>query len=247
MKFKDHFSNQSTTYRAFRPTYPDALFAYLRTLTKDNDLAWDCGTGNGQAAIGLTRHYKKVIATDPSEQQIANAIQHDQISYRVEKAEQSSLEAHSVDLITVAQALHWFEFDAFYAEVKWVLKPGGVIAAWAYGLPTLPDEVKAVIRHFHDVVVGEFWQAENNLISKKYTTIPFPFLEIEAPPFFISKMVSLDEVLGHVSSWSATQKFIAAKSYNPVEGLKNDLLQVWGNEEEKEATWKLMTKIDSNM
>ena len=173
--FQDNFSKQSQTYLKYRPTYPVELFTYLSTLTESHDLAWDCGTGNGQAAISLTRFYESVFATDPSEQQIKNALPHSRIIYKVEIAEQSGLKDHSVDLVTIAQAIHWFHFESFYAEVKRVVKPNGIIAAWAYGLPSITLDIDKAIRHFHDNVIGHFWQSGNRMISKKYNTIPFPF------------------------------------------------------------------------
>lgn len=143
-------------------------------------------------------------------------MQHPQIVYKVEKAEHSSLEDYSVDLVTIAQAIHWFDFESFYAEVKRVLKHNGIIAAWAYGLPTITVEIDNIIRHFHDKVVGDYWQAGNRLISKRYSTIPFPFQLVDAPPFTMQKDLLLSELIGHVNSWSAIQKVINKNGYNPI-------------------------------
>jgi len=245
--FKDNFSKQAGTYAKYRPDYPDELFGYLQTLTKEHDLAWDCGTGNGQSAIGLSKYYRSVYATDPSEQQIRNALPHERITYKVEKAENPALSDGVVDLITVAQTLHWFEFDRFYSEVKRVLKPGAILAAWAYGLPSVNADIDEVIRHFHNHVVGEFWQPENRLIENGYATIPFPFEALHTPGFSIRKMLSLDDITGLVNSWSAVQRCIDKTGTNPVESLEPTLVELWGDPEtERQATWKLILKVGKN-
>lgn len=243
MNFKDNFSKQSAAYARFRPTYPPELFAYLASLTPAHDLAWDCGTGNGQAALGLADYYAQVYATDPSEQQIAHARPHERVRYRVQQAEAPTLDDHSVDLVTVAQALHWFRFDAFYAAVKRVLKPGGIFAAWAYGLPSVTPAVDVLINRFHHETVDAFWQPENRLIEKEYRTIPFPFEELPAPPFLMRKELTLADVTGLLRSWSAVQRYIDAHGTDPVNGLEPELARAWGNPQEaKTATWKLILK-----
>lgn len=240
--FKDNFSKQSDTYVRFRPTYPPELFNYLASLTEAHDLAWDCGTGNGQSAIGLAAHYRSVYASDPSERQIAHAIPHARVLYKVEPAETPDLPDASVDLVTVAQALHWFDFDRFYASVKRVLKPGGVFAAWAYGLPGIDPATDAVIRQFHDETLNDFWKAENRLIEKEYKTIPFPFEELKTPHFEIRKQINLTDVFGLLRSWSAVQRYIDTHGTDPVSALETELTQAWGNADEKEAVWKLILK-----
>ena len=178
----------------FRPTYPTELFDFLAALTPEHTLAWDCGTGNGQSALQLAACYSKVYASDPSAEQIKNAVPHDSVVYKVESAENPlSLADHSVDLITVAQAVHWFDFDAFYRQVKRVLKRNGIIAVWAYGIPTVDAAIDPIINDFHDRVVGEFWLPENRLIDQGYATLPFPFDPIQSPDFFIRKQVTHDE------------------------------------------------------
>jgi ubiquinone/menaquinone biosynthesis C-methylase UbiE len=243
--FKDNFSKQAEVYVKYRPTYPKELFEFLQGLTPEYDLAWDCGTGNGQSAIKLTDYYEKVYATDPSQEQIKNAIPHERIVYKVENAENpSALIDHSVDLITVAQAVHWFDFDKFYGQVKKVSKTNGIIAVWAYGIPALNEDLDSIIKDFHDNIVGEFWLPENKLIEKEYSTIPFPFDEIKTPDFFIQKQVTLLETLGHLRTWSATQKYIDKYNENPVERLARKLKENWKDiETQKEITWKLILKV----
>lgn len=242
--FKDHFSKQAGLYVHYRPTYPRELFEYLASLTKEYALAWDCGTGSGQSALQLTEFYEKVYASDPSEQQIKNAIPHAQIKYVIEPAEKTSLNDQSVDLITVAQAVHWFDFDRFYAEVKRVLRKEGIIAVWAYGVPNVSSELDPIIRNFHDNIVGEFWQKENKLIENEYVTVPFPFELIDAPTFEIRKQWTLNELLGHFRTWSATQKYIDKYGVNPIENLEIELARHWENETQaKNITWKLILKV----
>jgi len=242
--FKDNFSKQADIYSQFRPTYPKELFDHLQSLTSEHDLAWDCGTGNGQSAMQLIKFYEKVYATDPSEEQIKNAFPNEKIFYKVERAENSSLKDHSTDLITVAQAIHWFDFDRFYSEAKRVLKPKGIIAVWAYGIPSVDEKLDPVIKNFHDHTVGKFWLPENKLIENGYSTIPFPFEEISSPEFFIRKKLTLTELSGHFRSWSATQKYIDAYQDNPVELLKQRLAEHWKDKEaEKEVAWKLVLRI----
>jgi ubiquinone/menaquinone biosynthesis C-methylase UbiE len=244
MTFKDNFSKQSGTYLKYRPTYPPELFEYLAAVAPDRILAWDCGTGNGQAAIGLARYFDQVLATDPSIQQIEKASPHPNIVYKVGKAEKCELSDHSADLITVAQALHWFNFDLFYAEAKRVLKKNGIMAAWAYGLPIIEPEIDRLIRYFHDEVLGDLWQPENRLIEKEYTTIPFPFEPVAMPDFYMEKQFSPDELVGLVRSWSATQRYMDQKGKDPVPELEQQLLQYWKNPvTRKTAKWKLILKL----
>lgn len=244
MEFKDHFSRQSNAYVKYRPTYPQELYSYLASLTLNHELAWDCGTGNGQAALGLTDYYAQIYANDASENQIANAVHHEQINYHLARVEETALKDQSVDLITIGLALHWFNLELFYAEVNRVLKPEGVIAAWTYRLPTISSKIDPIIRQFHDDVVDDYWHEENRLVDQGYATIPFPFQEINPPKLEMSKNWSLDELLGLVGSWSAVQRYIQENKKDPVQLLEDELVSVWGNrEEKKEMNWELILKI----
>lgn len=242
--FNDNFSKQASIYAQYRPSYPHELFDYLQSLCPEHEMAWDCGTGNGQSAVHLAEFFKKVYASDPSEAQIENAFPHDQVVYRVEKAEEPSLTNQSVDLITVAQAIHWFEFDQFYESAKRVLKKNGIIAVWAYGIPSVNPEIDSITKHFHDAVVGPFWQDQNRLITQGYASIPFPFREIEPPLFYIRKRLSLIDFLGHLRSWSATQRFIDQELTNPIEELQLQIAPFWGNPNEiKNVSWELALRV----
>lgn len=182
------------------------------------NLAWDAGTGNGQAAEVLATRFKQVYATDISQMQLDQAIRRPNITY-VAGGERVSLPDHSVDLVTVAQAIHWFDRPKFYDEVKRVLRPGGLLAVWAYGLLKIAPEVDPLIHDFYTSVVGPFWDPERRLIDEQLRTIEFPFDEIKAPPFTMSFRWTFDALEGYLATWSATQKYIQSKQDNPVHGL----------------------------
>lgn len=227
--FKDHFSTASDRYAAFRPDYPAARYAWLAGLRGERETAWDCATGSGQAALGLAAHFRRVIATDASDEQIRHAQPHPGIEYRVAPAEASTLDAASVDLISVAQAVHWFDLAHFYAEVERVLKPGGVLALWGYGRMVLPGELDAPFLRFYAETVGPYWPPERNLIEDGYRSLAFPFSEIDAPPFFIEVDWTLDRLLDYVSTWSAVKRFQAAQGYDPLPALWAALAPAWGD------------------
>jgi len=171
LSFPDHFSTQSSDYVRYRPLYPAVLYDYLASLTPEHDRAWDVGTGNGQAALGLTQHFRSIIATDPSEQQIALATPHDRVTYRVARAEDSGLEDQSIDLITVALAVHWFDLDWFYAEARRMLKPKGVLAVWCYNLTEITPEVDDVMKSYYHDVLGKFWPPQIRWVEEHYRTV----------------------------------------------------------------------------
>ena len=174
MSFKDHFSKQAAGYAKFRPRYPQQLFDYLGSIAPNRQVAWDCGTGNGQAAVGLASVFEHVIATDASEKQIANAQSHEFVEYRVAPAEKSDIEAEAIDLIMVAQALHWFDLDRFYAEALRVLKPDGILAASAYNLLHIEKGIDRIVNRYYYDVVGSFWPPERELVER-FDDLPFPF------------------------------------------------------------------------
>lgn len=201
--FNDHFTPVSTHYARFRPIYPEALFAWLATTVPARDLAWDCAAGSGQATLDLARHFTRVIATDASRAQIDAASPHPNVEYRVAPAEASGLSEATVDVITVAQALHWFDLDRFYAEVHRVLKPSGILAAWTYGVQTMDEaRVDACVQTFYRETVGPCWPPERRYVENGYQTLPFPFREIPAPKFHMTATWTLPELLGYLRSLS---------------------------------------------
>jgi SAM-dependent methyltransferase len=190
---------------------------------------WDCAAGNGQASIGLAGCFARVIATDASREQIGAAPAHPRIEYRVAAAERSGLPDHSVALVTVAQALHWFDFDRFYAEVRRVLQSGGVLAVWTYGVNLVEgDGVDALVQRFYRDVVGAFWPPERRWVEEKYRTIPFPFAEIPVPGISMEVQWTLAQLLGYFGTWSATNRCLAATGKNPLAELGTELARVWG-------------------
>jgi ubiquinone/menaquinone biosynthesis C-methylase UbiE len=217
------------------------LFEWLASTAPSREFAWDCATGNGQAAVELAEVFDRVIATDASVKQVANAERQSGLEYRVATAEASGLESESVDLITVAQALHWFDLEQLYAETKRVLKPRGVLAAWAYKLATVSPPIDAVVNHYYSEVVGSYWPAERVLVEK-FEQLPFPFPEIETPAFEMVAEWSVEELLGYLGTWSATQRFKAAEKRDPLEVVKEELRNVWGTETRR-VSWPLTMKV----
>lgn len=247
MQFKDYFSTRSTDYAKYRPRYPRTLFEYLASLTEQHGRAWDCATGNGQAALGLVPFFAHVIGTDASQSQLESALQHEKITYRVATAERTDLEEASVDLVTVAQALHWFDLDAFYAEVKRVLKPKGVLAVWAYNLLEISAPIDALVNEFYGETVGPYWPPERQLIEDGYQSIPFPFRELKPPPVEMKASWNLFDLAGYLRTWSATKRFMEARGLDPVIDLANNLLPLWGEpEEEKQVRWPLHLRVGIN-
>jgi SAM-dependent methyltransferase len=229
-QFHDHFSKLAARYADFRPHYPPALFDYLVTLVPRNVLVWDCAAGSGQATIDLASRFDKVIATDASADQIAAAPRLDNVEFRVALAESSGLPAESVGLITVAQALHWFNHERFFAEVTRVLKPDGILAAWVYATNRLEgEEIDAIVQDYYSNIVGPCWPPERAMTENGYRTVAFPFPELTPPPFRMEVRWTLEQLLGYFSSWSATNRFIKAKGYNPLESLRESLAKHWGD------------------
>lgn len=244
---KDLFSAQATTYKNFRPTYPEALFRYLAGLTQP-ELVWDCGTGNGQAAASLARYFKKVIATDGSAKQLAEAPALPNVEYRVATAEASALPSQSCDLITVAQALHWFDLDAFFAEVKRILKPTGHVAVWCYGNSFIAPEIDRIDQHFYAETLNGYWDPLRRLIDEGYRNIPFPFREIKTPPFELEVDWTLDQFVGYIDSWSAVQAYKVKNGKSPIPELKSQLEKVWGEggAAKRKVSWPLNLRVGSS-
>jgi SAM-dependent methyltransferase len=243
MNFKDHFSKQAADYAIFRPGYPQELFVYLGSIAPSRQLAWDCGTGNGQAAVGLAAVFDCVMATDASEKQIANAQPNESVEYRVAPAENSGIESETIDLIMVAQALHWFDLDRFYAEARRVLKPDGVLAASAYNLLCIEPAIDEIVNRYYYEVVGPFWPPERQLVER-FTDLPFPFHEIDPPKFEMTARWNLDHLLGYLGTWSSTQRFIAAKGGDPLDQITNDLRSAWeAPQQRRKVVWPLVLRV----
>lgn len=229
MSGTDHFAGVAAAYAAFRPHYPAALFEFLADAAPGRAAAWDCATGSGQAALGLAGHFRRVLATDASAQQVAHATPHDRVEYRVAPAERSGLADRSVDIVTVAQAAHWLDRPRFYAEARRVLAPAGVIAVWGYGRVTIAPEIDAVLRVFHDETLAAYWTPARRLVLDGYRAIEFPFAELTAPCFTIEHRLTLHRLAGYIRTWSATRAFIERHGRDPVDDLVVELSPAWGN------------------
>jgi SAM-dependent methyltransferase len=242
--FKDHFSGQATEYTRYRPTYPAPLFGWLAGLTQNHERAWDCGCGNGQAAMGLTPYFQEVIATDPSRQQIENAVHHERISYAVVPAEASGLEPASIDLVVIAQALHWFDFERFYGEVRRVVRPAGVLAAISYGEVRVEGAPAPVISRFYHELIGPYWPPERRYVDEHYRTIPFPFDEISAPPFAMEIAWNMEQLLGYLGTWSAVKEYQRHQGAHPLEMIAAELAKAWGDPAElRLVSWPLALRV----
>lgn len=243
--FTDHFAAVSTNYADFRPRYPAALFDWLATQAPARSLAWDCACGSGQASPDLAERFAQVVATDASRAQIASALPHPRIAYRVAPAQDSGLADSSVDLITVAQALHWFDLEAFYAEAYRVLQPDGLLAVWTYGMHSTGDAaIDARVRHFYANVVGAYWPPERRHVETGYRELPFPFAEIAPPAFAMTAEWSLPQLLGYLRSWSATGRCFSAVGVDPAIELGEQLAALWGAADSVRAvTWPLALRI----
>jgi ubiquinone/menaquinone biosynthesis C-methylase UbiE len=227
---QDHFSSVSHQYATSRPTYPHALFQWLATVAPAHERAWDCACGSGQASGDLAERFSHVVATDLSAQQLAEAPRHPRVEYHVAVAESSGLPAASFDLVTVAQALHWFEHERFYAEVRRVLRPGGVLAAWCYGKGVVDHPaVDAVLQDFYHEVVGPYWKPERKLVEEGYRSLPFPQPELAVPDLSMALDWSLEALIGYTRSWSATALYIKTLGSDPVPALAGRLRAVWGD------------------
>lgn len=243
--FKDHFSSFAARYADFRPRYPAELFDYLATLVPADSTVWDCAAGNGQATVDLAKRFSKVIATDASLEQIKSAPKIGNVDFHVAPAEQSRLLDESVDLVTVAQAAHWFDLNRFFAEADRVLKPNGVLAVWAYGINQVEGgEANHIVQHFYSEIVGPYWPPERKLVEEGYRSIQFPFTEIPSPKFHMETRWTLEQLLGYFSTWSATNRYIESIGKNPIEPLREKLKSHWPDENSpRSIVWPLAVRI----
>ena len=240
---KDNFSEQSKAYAQFRPHYPKELFEYLFTLVNAKDSAWDCGTGNGQVAGVLADHFKNVYATDISQQQLNEAVRKNNIHYSVQPAEKTSFADNQFDLITIAQAIHWFQFDAFYTEAKRTLRPEGLIAAIGYGLVQTEKPLQEIINHFYTKIIGPYWDAERHYIDEGLQTIPFPFQEIEMPAFEMAYQWTFEQLIGYIGTWSAVKHYTKQNNTDPVLIIKDALRVAWGDHNTHSFTFPVLLRV----
>lgn len=239
--FKDLFSGHAADYARFRPTYPPELFAWLADVSPGRGLAVDVGTGNGQAAVELAAHFERVLGFDPSAEQLAQARPHPKVEYRVAPAEATGLADGSVDLLVAAQAFHWFDRDPFFAEVRRMLRPGGVLALVSYLLSRISPEVDAVVDGLY-ASLDQYWEPERRLVEDGYASVVVPFDEIPAPAFAMHSTWTVEDLIGYLGTWSALRKAVAAEGRNPLEDLAPGLIAAWGAPGPRDVTWPLAVR-----
>ena len=243
-QIKDLFSQQASHYALYRPVYPTVLFEYILQYVENKKLAWDCATGNGQAAVALADYFEKIIASDSSEKQIANATLVPNIEYSVCKAEGTNFPDKSFDLVAVAQAYHWFDMTAFAKEVNRVAKAGAVIAIWGYNIPLSGiDPLDDEIRYFYKQVVGPYWDMERKYIDESYKTVEFNFPELPSRDFSIEVRWTLEHLTGYLNSWSSVQHYINRNGINPVTEFLPRLAAQWSQGREIEFKFPVFLRI----
>lgn len=241
--FKDHFSSHAGDYAARRPTYPPALAEALAGLAPSRGLALDCACGNGQLATLLAERFDHVVATDASAEQIRMAAPHPRIGYRVAPAEASGLEEDSVDLVTVAQAAHWLDLDAFYAEVRRIARPDALLALITYAPPIIEGPAGDRLQRFYDETLEPFGPPERRLVANRYRDLPFPFEEVTLPEFTIEMHWSLGDLVGYVETWSVKRLIEKAGDGEVLDSFFRELGEAWGDaDERKRAVWPLTVR-----
>ena len=228
--FKDHFSDRAAGYAAHRPTYPSVLVDALARVAPGHALAWDAGCGSGQFSVLLAERFARVIATDASAEQLANAVPNARVEYRAAPAESSGLPDASADLVAAAQAAHWFDLDAFYGEVRRVARPGAVLALVSYGLMRVDARVTPVVRAFHSGVLGGYWPSERAHVDAEYRSLPFPFDEMEMPRLEIATTWNYADLTGYIETWSAVRALVKMEGVGPLDAFRRALADAWGDE-----------------
>ena len=240
---KDNFSSGSDKYAQYRPTYPDAFITFLQSLLPVKENAWDCATGNGQVAQKLSHFFNKVYATDISQSQLDNAVQLSNIHYSLQPAESTSFQDDFFDLVIVGQAVHWFQFDAFYAEVKRTAKEGALLALIGYGNLQINKDVDAVIHQLYETILGPYWDAERRYLDEAYQALPFPFQEIEGPKFDNTYQWTLEHLVGYLNTWSAVKHYTNQNGHNPLDLIYKNLQHAWGSNKTLWVQFPLLLRI----
>lgn len=238
------FARQAATYAAARPRYPRALYEAILAVVPGRSVAWDCATGNGQAAVDLARYFDRVIATDASDEQLAHAFPSPNVEYRVAPAEASGLPDRTIELTTVAQALHWLDHERFYQEVRRVTVPGGVFAAWSYGTGSSGQAIERVLKDFHDGLLKEYWDPRRHWVVEGYRGIPFPFDPIPMPSFELRVEWSLSQLGEYLRSWSAVARYRQVRGEDPVPAVLTEIVKHWGAPETTRlVSWPLSVRV----
>ena len=238
----DRFSGHANLYAQYRIDYPAELYDFVLSFTENRQATWDCATGNGQVAGALADFFTQVEATDISETQLILAVKKPNINYQISTAEQSPFADNTFDLITVAQALHWFDVDAFHQEVRRVAKPGAVLAEWGYGLVQLGPDLDPTMLDFYRNRIGPYWDPQRAYIDDAYATLPFPFADAQRAKFSAHRTWSLERFLNYLRTWSAVRQYIHENEEDPVVGLGEELSPSWGDEE-REVRFPIFLRI----
>jgi ubiquinone/menaquinone biosynthesis C-methylase UbiE len=242
--FKDLFSTQSNDYAKFRPSYPSELFEYLSKLSTSNKLAWDCGTGNGQAAVELAKYFTEVIATDPSQKQLDQAIKLPNIHYHQATAENFNLDhSKKIDLVTVAQAFHWFNHAEFAKVISKTVRPQGHLAVWTYAISSITPEIDKAVSVLYNDRLNGYWEKERVHVEDGYKNISMPFTEITTAQFNLKAEWTLEHLIGYLSTWSALQSYIKKNGSNPLEKEFINIQKAWGDKEIRTITWPLNLRV----
>ena len=244
---QDHFSGHAAAYAAHRPEYPAALVELLADLAPERALAWDCGCGSGQLSAGLAERFQRVVATDASAAQLAHARRHPRVAFVRCRAERAGLaprtSAGGFDLVVAAQAAHWFELDAWYAEVRRVARPGALVALASYDRMRVAPDVDAVVERFYTQVAGPHWPERRRHVEERYLSLPFPFRELETPRLDLRARWSAGQLADYVETWSATRALERAEGRGPIEAFRRELERTWGAATERDVRWPLALRL----
>jgi SAM-dependent methyltransferase len=241
--WKDHFSERAAGYARHRPQYPAALVDFLAGVAPARRLAWDAGCGSGQLSVSLAERFERVVATDACAKQIARAEPHSKVAYRCAKAEASGLPDGVVDLAAAAQAAHWFDLDAYYAEVRRVARSGAIIALVSYGWLRAGEDVDPILRRFHSHVLRPYWPPERAHVEDGYRSLPFRFEEVPAPDLEMQAEWTLEALLGYVTTWSAVRALEAAGAGEVLTAFRHDLTDAWGASPVRTIRWPLALRV----
>ncbi len=244
---KDNFSIGSDKYAIYRPEYPDSVVNYIVGITEQRESVWDCATGNGQFAKKLSPHFKSVYATDISQSQIDNAAQFKNINYSIQPAEKTTFPDNFFNLITVAQAIHWFNFDSFYQEVYRTIRKDGHLAVIGYGLIRISPELDEIIDYFYKDIIGSYWDKERKYVDEGYKTIPFPYKEIYLNDFSQTIIWTIDHLIGYLGTWSSVKHYQQKNGHNPIDRINENLKLAWGSDACKSVNFPILLRIGSDI